>query len=324
MIVVGLLISALFVWLAVRKISIADVWAGLREANYWWVLPAVALTLVTTWFKAVRWRMLFERPETISTGTAFWGISIGLALNNLLPSRAGEVGRIFSVRRVTGHSAFELGMTIVIERLLDLLVVAALALLMWPWLPHRAWINGLALVCAAVVASFTVLLVLLAVLRGRVSRLIPRILRRIPRVSADRALSVNEALRAGAYILVHPARLALAIFVTALGWATAGLAGALLMPAFGFHADTLAPWLVLVASTFAVTIPSSAGAAGVYEASVQASLTAFGISSSSALSYALVLHAVNFFPVILLGVAGSAILRRRTVHSRLVKVEVPV
>jgi uncharacterized protein (TIRG00374 family) len=322
MVVLGLLISALFLWLAVRKVSVSGVWKGLREANYAWVLPSLAFTLLTTWLKAVRWRMLFDRPETVPTRVAFWGICIGLGLNNVLPSRAGEVGRIFAVRRVTGHSAFEIGMTILVERVLDLLVVAMFALAIWPWLPHRGWINALALVCAAVVAGFLVTIVLLAAFRSRIARLLPRLLRRVPRVSPDRAVSVQEGLRAGARILLHPGRLGLAAFVTALGWAAAGLGGLVLMPAFGFDSGTLAPWLVLVASTFAVTIPSSAGAAGVYEASVQASLTAFGISSNNALSFALVLHAVNFFPVILLAIVGSAVLRRRAVHARLVKADV--
>jgi glycosyltransferase 2 family protein len=319
MALVGLAISGLFLWLAVRKISLDDVWSGLKEANYWWLFPSLAFTFLTTWLKGVRWRLLFERPETVSTATAFWGVCIGLGLNNVLPSRAGEVGRVFAVRRATGHSAFELGMTILVERVLDLFVVAAFALAIWPWLPHRGWINALALVCLAVVGGFAVLLVLVAVLRWRLAVLLPRLLARIPRVTPERAESVQIGLRAGARILVHPGRLALAALVTALGWAAAGVAGLVLMPAFDFRSDSLAPWLVLVASTFAVTIPSSAGAAGVYEASVQASLTAFGISSSRALSFALVLHAVNFFPVILLGLAGSAILRRHGVHERLVK-----
>jgi uncharacterized protein (TIRG00374 family) len=323
MIIIGLLISGVFLWLAVRKISVADVWKGLREANYYWVIPSLALTLLTTWLKAVRWKLLFDRPETVPTETAFWAICIGLGLNNVLPSRAGEIGRVLTMRRATGHSAFEIGMTIIVERLLDLLVVAMFALALWPWLPHRGWINALALVCAAVVAGFVGLVALLAIFRSRLVRIAPRVLERIPRVSPARAHSVQEGLRAGARILMHPRRLALAVFVTALGWAAAGLAGLVLLPAFGFDAGTLAPWLVLVATTFAVTIPSSAGAAGVYEASVQASLTAFGISSSSALSHALVLHAVNFFPVILLALAGSAILRRRAVDSRPAKVEVP-
>jgi glycosyltransferase 2 family protein len=322
MIVVGLLISALFIWLAIRKISLSDVWTGLREANYAWVIPSLAFTLLTTWLKAVRWRLLFDRPASIPTGVAFWGICIGLGLNNVLPSRAGEVGRVFAVRRVTGHSAFEIGMTILVERVLDLLVVAIFALVIWPWLPHRGWINALALVCAAVVAGFLVAILLLTVFRKHIARLVPKILARVPRVSPDRALSVQEGLRAGARILVHPGRLGLAVFVTALGWGAAGISGLVLLPAFDFDAGTLAPWLVLVASTFAVTIPSSAGAAGVYEASVQASLTAFGISSSGALSYALVLHAVNFFPVIVLALVGSTILRRMTIHTRLVKPDV--
>jgi glycosyltransferase 2 family protein len=282
-------------------------------------VPALALTLLTTWLKAVRWRLLFDQPATVPLATAFWANCIGLGLNNVLPSRAGEVGRVLSLRRVTGHSAFEIGTTILVERVLDVLVVATLGLGIWPWVPHRGWINALALVCAGIVAGFVVLVVLLAALRSRLPTLASRLLDRIPRVSPERALSVQAGLRAGARILVHPGRLALALLVSALGWGMAGLAAVTLMPAFGFESGSLAPWLLLVANTLALTVPSSAGAAGVYEASVQASLTAFGISSSSALSFALVLHAVNFFPVIVLGLVGSAILRRQAMHSRLAR-----
>jgi uncharacterized protein (TIRG00374 family) len=317
MAVIGLLISVLFAYLAVRKISVSEVWHGLRDANYAWVVPALALTLVTAWLKAVRWRLLFDRPSSVPTATAFWALCIGLGLNNVLPSRAGEVGRVFALRRVTGHSAFEIGMTILVERVLDVLVVATLGLAIWPWVPHRGWINALALICAGIVTGFVVLVVLLASLRSRLPGIASRLLVRVPRVSPERALSVQVGLRAGARILVHPRRLALALLVSAVGWGVAGLAALILMPAFDFESGSLAPWLLLVANTLALTVPSSAGAAGVYEASVQASLTAYGISSSSALSYALILHAVNFFPVIVLGLVGSAILRRQAMHSRL-------
>jgi uncharacterized membrane protein YbhN (UPF0104 family) len=78
-----------------------------------------------------------------------------------------------------------------------------------------------------------------------------------------------------------------------------------LFPALDLEIGAAAPWLILVANSFAIAIPSGPATVGVYEASVQAALIAYGISPSVGLSYAVVLHAVNFFPIILLGMVCS-------------------
>ena len=108
-----------------------------------------------------------------------------------------------------------------------------------------------------------------------------------------------------------------ALLATVVAWLVAGLAGMVLFPAFGLDPGTLAPWLLLVANSFALVLPSSPGTIGVYEASVQVVLVAFGISASTALSFALVLHAVNFFPVIALGAIASWYAGRHAPHARL-------
>ena len=54
-------------------------------------------------------------------------------------------------------------------------------------------------------------------------------------------------------------------------------------------------------------LPASPAAVGVFEAAVLVALKAYGVPESRALSYALVLHALNFFPYI---VAGPFLLRQ--------------
>jgi uncharacterized membrane protein YbhN (UPF0104 family) len=53
-------------------------------------------------------------------------------------------------------------------------------------------------------------------------------------------------------------------------------------------------------------LPSSPAALGVFEAATVVALKAFGLDDSLALSYALVLHALNLFPYL---VAGPLVLR---------------
>jgi glycosyltransferase 2 family protein len=315
LVLLGLVVSAFFAWLASRKISLAEVGDSLASADYVWLAPAIALTLVGTWVRAVRWRMLFADPDAVEPRYSFGALSIGLMFNNLLPSRAGEVPRVFALRRASGLSAFEIGTTIAVERVLDVFALALAGVMLWPFLPDRAWIDVLGVVCAGIVAGCVALVLLLLLFRRRLLSVLASVLRRF--VSEGRTLSIRAAVAAGARILLRPRRLALAVTLSFAVWGIVGLSIWALLPAFGLEdVDPLVPWLILVANSFALTIPSSSGAVGVYEASVQAALVAFGVSASTALSYGLLLHAVNFFPIIVIGAAASWAMSRAPSRRR--------
>jgi uncharacterized protein (TIRG00374 family) len=316
MALLGVLTSVFFTWLATRKISVHDVGHSLSMAHYGWVVPCVALTFLTGWLRAVRWRMLFIRPESLTTAQSFGAVSIGLMFNNLLPSRAGEVPRLLALRRATGLSGFEVGMTILVERLLDVFVLALAGVALWPFLPSRPWIHALGLLCAGIVGACALLVTGLATFRRQLSAFFVWLLRRVPVISEERVQSVREGVAAGTRILLRPKRLAIAVGLSALLWAVAGLSGWVLFPAFDLHTSGLAPWLLLLANSFALTIPSSSGAIGVYEASIQAALVAYGVSASVALSFALVLHAVNFLPIIVVGGLASWLMGKKPAHTR--------
>jgi glycosyltransferase 2 family protein len=316
MALIGIGTSVLFTWIATRKISVHDVRESLSLADYGWLVPCIVLTFVTGWLRAVRWRMLFIRPESVTTGQSFGALSIGLMFNNLLPSRAGEVPRLLALRRASGLSGFEVGMTILVERLLDVFVLALAAVALWPALPDRSWIHALCLICAGIVGASILLVAGLALFRRPLAGLLHAVLSRVPVISEERVHSIGRGVAAGSRILLEPNRLAIAVGLTALLWAAAGLSGWVLFPAFHLHTSALAPWLLLLANSFALTIPSSSGAIGVYEASIQAALVAYGVSKSTALSFALVLHAVNFLPIIVVGGLASWLMGRQPAHSR--------
>lgn len=311
LVVASFVVSALCLAYVLRRISLDAMVASLREAHYVWVIPSVVLTIATMWLRGLRWRAIFIDRDTMTNGQSFAASSVGLMFNNLLPSRAGDVVRVFALRRATGLSAVEIGTTVVVERLLDIFVLGLFGLALWPWLPGRRWIDALGVLCAAVVLGCIVLVGVLVAVRGPARTRLARVLGRLPRVSPERAERLRAALFTGAAVLRAPRRLAICLALSASTWLVAGLAALLLFPAFELDAGSLAPWLLLVANSFALVVPSSPGTVGVYEASIQVSLVAYGISSSAALSLALVLHAINFFPVIAIGALAWVWLRRR-------------
>ena len=64
--------------------------------------------------------------------------------------------------------------------------------------------------------------------------------------------------------------------------------------------------LVLAAVGLAFVVPAAPSALGVFEAAVVLALDAYGVPRAEALSYAFVLHALNFFPYL---IAGAIALR---------------
>jgi uncharacterized protein (TIRG00374 family) len=248
---------------------------------------------------------------------SFASTSVGLMFNNVLPSRVGEVPRVFALRRTTGLSAFEIGATLLVERVIDVFVVALIGAALWPLFPDtKGWVDALGLFCAGVVVGSVLLVAGLAIFRERLTALLLAILKRLPLVSEERAISVRYALGSGGAVLLHPRRLAEVLAITVFIWALGALSLWVLFPAFDLETGAAAPWLILVANTFAIMIPSGPAGVGVYEASVQVALIAAGIGASTALAYAVVLHAVNFFPVIILGAACSWWIARQPAHPR--------
>lgn len=307
----GLAVSAGCAYLAFRGISIDSVGAALRQADYWWVIPAAAVTPCVLLLRTARWRRLFSDPAAIPRGPAFAALTIGILFSAVLPWRAGEVPRLVALRRTVPVSSFEIATTIVVERMLDIVSLCLIGVVIWPFLPEGPWTGALLALCGGLLGGFVLFMALLLGLRERFPPFLEAILRRLPLVSPERAHSTQRAVVAGTSGITDLARLLRLLAFSVLIWAGAVGSALLLLPGFGLGDDPLAAVLVIVTSTFAIAVPAGPAAVGVFEAAAQAALVLFGVAASVALSYAIVFHAVVLLPAVLLGLASSWWLGRR-------------
>ena len=51
----GVGISALFLWRALGGLQLGAVWQDIRGANYWWLIPSVLTYFVAVWARTWRW-----------------------------------------------------------------------------------------------------------------------------------------------------------------------------------------------------------------------------------------------------------------------------
>jgi glycosyltransferase 2 family protein len=287
---------------ALRGFDGAEFAAALTRARPGWILASVGLLAVALVIRALRWWVLFDpstRPSLVATTVA---LTIGNFYNCVLPARGGELARIVVIHRRAGASRAEAVSTVMIERVFDVLGLGALLFLLLPWLPALSWARAAALVCLGLLVGTVVAAGVLHRFHAPLLTTLGRLLRSLPYVGAVRAEHAAANLMRGMRRLASPGAVAAALSLTLLSWLVLGLSFWLVLLAFDPGLSPLAGMLVVIAVGFGMVLPSSPAALGVFEAAAIVALGAYGVPRAAALSYALVLHAVNFFPYVLAGI----------------------
>jgi uncharacterized protein (TIRG00374 family) len=304
---VGLLVSLVCCYLVLRNIRPSETWAALRDSNYLWLIPAFLVFSLHFVVRAVRWRALFateRRPNIVPITKALF---VCYFFNNVFPARAGEAARVVALRRLTVASVAETTATVVIERVYDVLSLLILLFVALPWLPNVSWLRTAMILAAVVTAGLVVAVVVIARFRERPFRFAFRFLRHLPllpKQSIDRASENFFHGLAG----FRTVRIGLAVFFwTTLSWLVLMVSFWLVMLAFDLDLSLLAGLFVVIAVGLSMILPSSPAALGVFEGATVVALGAYGIGDSRALSYALVLHALNVLPFIVIGIAAFGI-----------------
>src|SRR3972149_4921908 len=86
----GLAGPPLFLGLFFLRTDLGELGDALAEANYWWVVPAVAIWFAAAVIRSLRWRYLLHGLADIKTLSLYPIVIIGYMANNLLPLRTGE------------------------------------------------------------------------------------------------------------------------------------------------------------------------------------------------------------------------------------------
>ena len=293
-----------------RNADMHGVWAETRRASPIPLALALAFTLVTYALRAFRWQYLLAPIGPTHFGTAFRTTVIGFAASFLLPARAGEVIRPYLLARRERLSATAAFATVVLERLLDLLVVlvlfAAFVFTAGPGTVSgdpsqfaRVKLGG-ALAAVAALAGSGVLFAL-AGHPDRLGRLALRVERILPPRLAQAVANFVETFAQGLAAMRQPARLLASLALSFPLWLS--IAAGIWLTSRAFHITFSYPasFLVMTILVVGVAVPTP-GAIGGFHAAYQIAVqTFFAATSDRAVGAAIVLHAISFIPVTILG-----------------------
>ena len=301
-IALGFAVSTLFVYLALRGLHLEEVWRGLQEADYRWILPGLPVYFLGVWARTWRWHYMLRSLKAIPPRRLFPVSIIGYMGNNVYPARAGEVIRAYLLRRrekVTISSSLA---TIIVERVFDGLVMILFVVVSLTLTPMALWLRRM--VVLASLLFFGALFLFFALAAGPqkaqamaswfVERLLPISLREPVEGIVGRFL-------AGLRFLLRGRDLGL-IFAISIGiWLAETVVYWCIMQGFPFQVPFHALMLVTGVVNLATTIPSSPGYVGTFDVPGIRVLEGFGVPGEVAASYILVLHAALWLPITCLG-----------------------
>lgn len=305
----GVAISLIFLYLALRGLHLGDLWGALQGANYWWLLPGVAVYFLGVWVRAWRWHYLLRPVKSISTGTMFPIVAIGYMGNNIYPARAGEVLRAVVLKRREAVPISASLATIIVERVFDGVVMLAFVFLNLPELAQLTANSGfvgdiqtLAIWGAGAFLGVLAVFLLAAMFPERAERAVSRLINAlVPGRFREQALDLSMRFLGGLESLRSP-REALMVFLTSVViWLLETGKYWFVMHAFPFEVSFFALMLMNGIVNLATTIPSAPGYVGTFDAPGIAVLVAYGVSQALAAGYTLVLHVALWVPITALG-----------------------
>jgi uncharacterized protein (TIRG00374 family) len=297
----GLVLSAVLIWLSVRTLDWGQAMRALAQANWLWFLPACAITLLAFWIRAVRWGWLLKSVKPIGAGSLFSATMIGFMANNLLPARIGELVRPWTLGATEKVSRSSVLATVIVERVVDMfcvLVFLGIALLLHPAPPviRNAGFGAL-------LANLVLLIALVAIERNpaQADRLARTCEERLPRAIGPKVARLLRNFAGGLGVFRHGPGLFWVTAYSLLLFTVTALGLAACMAAFRLDVPWYAGIVMLVVTSFGIRVAPTPGYLGAIQYACVLGLSRFGIDRTTAFSFSLYYHLTQFLPITVVG-----------------------
>lgn len=295
----GFIIGGVLLYFAFRSIDFARMLEICRGAKYIYLVPVVFTIMAELLLRGLKWKLLLDPAAKVRLWDAFRLQGAGIALNNVLPLRLGEIMRGTIGARIFNIPVMTVFATILVERALDVIVLflllgAAVAL---------GSISGgyagrgpyLLAVFAALAAGIGVLVFVDEIVEHH---LLSGFFERFPRFK-----KLLAQLALGVRGFHTPKGAALLVFTGCAQWLLDALNCYWMALAFSIDNVVGAAKSVVLVFTGAVacSVPGMPGFFGNYEASIAGVLGTWGVPRETGLAYATYGHVSGYILLTVIG-----------------------
>lgn len=315
--IVSLVLAALFLVFMITRfdVDLGATWDRVKNSNPWYLALAFVVHYTTFLFRGVRWRLLLQNaaaPGTPVPGVFYCSqlVLLGWFANSVGWLRLGDAYRAYLYRDEQNESFSRAIGTILAERALDTVLVAALTVAAAPFLLDSGDSVTWVVLALAVSLALGLAMVLAGMTWAR-----GLLLRRLPAWMGVRYERFHQGTM-GSF-----QRLPMATVWGLLGWAAEIGRMYLVVQALGFDISFALVVFLTLANSLLTLIPTPGGVGAVESGVGGLAVRLSSLSASAAAALVLIDRAITYISVIILGaalfLARQAVWRSQYDSSRL-------
>ena len=294
------IISFVSIYFAFSGASTYEILEKLNNVDVLKIMIAVLLLILSCVVRAYRWQILLLPFCEIPFHRVFSSTMIGYFGNGVLVFRLGEFLKAYSVVKGLPVKTSQAFGTVILERILDLIAVLIIFIITIPWFPF----NDNAYSTLAYTFSFSLILFITAIFILSKYNLLIKIkkLNIFHSGFGEKLFLEMTKIFEGVTIISQIKNINAVITLSVFLWSLYLVISIFVLNACSINISIIELVVLFVIGSIAIGLPALPGSIGTYDLIITKALeNLFNINHMDALNYALVSHAVSYFPFLLIG-----------------------
>jgi uncharacterized protein (TIRG00374 family) len=277
-------VATLCLYFAFKQVNLEDINRAISSANIYYILIALLTTYITFILRSIRWKILLDSRQNLKLNKYISTTHIGYFLNNILPFRAGDLGR---AKLLSNHSkeikfSFVVG-SLVAEKIIDLWMIGFFSI----YLIFLGFNNVLGLEFSIGILLLYIITTLIIFGNNSVANKI------------QNQFSITKNFVDG-YLLVSKNKLKLGA-VSMLLWCSFVAYMVALLKSINIHLSFEQYIGITIITGIVTSLPIAPAAIGTYHLAVIYFLSLYGIEIEQSQTAAILLHSIFLLYTIILG-----------------------
>lgn len=297
----GILIAAAGLYIFLKDVKLIEIWNQIKETDWWVIAGVAALSPISLWIRAIRWKILLPARAGSDKKGLFSIVTIAFMVNNILPARIGEAARAFLLWRRNKFTVTESIGSLIIERLIDSL--AFLSFLFLPIFFNKGLQNLLVygLLCLVVFVFAISNIVLYRLFPVFTKKKLQQVMKIVPMKFRPKVEKLGRELLSNlnwAFSMRKVVSVVILSYLTMFCYVGMIWLLGLNIQSFGFLESMFGVAFAALGSA----IPLSPGYVGTLHAMLLQGLTLLGVTIERAGAIAVLYHAIGYVIVTLMGI----------------------
>ncbi|MDI6641458.1 MAG: lysylphosphatidylglycerol synthase transmembrane domain-containing protein [Elusimicrobiota bacterium] len=294
---VGIFVSIFFVWLILQKVNLRETLQIISSANITYLLLILLLYIPMLTIRGLRWKIILNASDKISTITFIQGICVSQMTNNLIPLRAGDFAQAYFLGTKANLNIARVFSSVILERIADFIILSTITILGSSFALFPAIIRKERIVLLFFIVVSVVFITFKS--EEKLKNLIERILP--AGKPKEKILKIFENFYTGLHSIKDTKQIIQITSYSILLWFLSSLGTYLCLNAVSINIGILPAVVVFAVTSLNFALPASPANLGTYEFFAITAVSIFGVDKNSALSFALLSHLISWLPITLLG-----------------------